>query len=142
MEEQEQCNQLESLNDSILVLLLLIAGVLLSFSATVDQRNTLAQTLCGEYANTTDPLPKRRFASILIAGTTGFFAWLAAHGMTSAQHGTCSDRRSAQANLIAAVLVFVAALIRLNDLNLIACDRLSQTSDRLVAPQNSAATGW
>ncbi len=135
MEKQKQCEQLETFNSSILVLLLLIAGILLSFSATVDQRNELARILCGGEENPSNILSKRRLASILIVGTTGFFAWAACRGMSSAQPSNCSERRSAQANLFAAVLVFVAALIRLNDLNLVIREQLNAASAEFVEPQ-------
>ncbi len=133
--QQEQCEQLETLNGSILILLLLIAGVLLSFSATVDQRDGLARALCRGVDDATDVLPKRRLASMLIVGTTGFFVWQACRGVKSAQEGSCADRRSARDDLLAAALVFAAGLIRLNNWNLVVRDRLIAASEELIEPQ-------
>lgn len=134
--QTEQKEELATLDWSILFLLLLIAGVLLSFSATVEQRNGLAQALCGQREETADVFSKRWTASILIVGTTGFFAWLACRSAKETQcRGDCADRRSAQANLLASILVFVAALIRLNDLELIGRDRQNTALEETLEPQ-------
>lgn len=117
MEEmQEKRDELATMNRTILFLILLILGVLISFSATLEQRNGLAEALCCHREDTTDVSAKRCAANALIVGTTGYFAWLACQSAKEAQkQGDCSARRSAQANLLASVLVFVAALIRLDD---------------------------
>lgn len=115
----KQEEELETVNWSILFLILLIIGVLLSFSATLEQRSGLLEALCCRREDTTDVSAKRWAASALIVGTTGFFAWLACRAAReTAGQGTCGEQRSAQANLLASVLVFAAALIRLNDLKL------------------------
>ena len=121
--EQEQEEELESLNWTALFLLLLIVAVLISFLATVEQRNGLIQALYCQQENATNVFSKRWTASALVVGATGFFAWLACRGANDARaQGDCTKQRSAHANLLAAVLVFVAALVRLNDLKAAACD--------------------
>lgn len=118
----EQREELATLNWSIVFLLLLIMGVLLSFSATVEQRDGLARLLrCGR-EDTTDVYPQRRLASVLVTGVTGFFAWVACRSAQKAQcRGDCLEQQSAQSNLLAAVLVFAAACIRLEDLERVGC---------------------
>lgn len=115
--QEQQAEGLETLNWSILFLLILIVGVLLSFAATVKQRDGLARSLCCGQEDDTDVTALRLPANLLIVGTTGFFAWLACRSAGQAEEeGDCARKRSARANLLAAVLVFVAALIRLDDL--------------------------
>lgn len=138
MEESqwEQKDNLAALNWSILFLLLLIAGVLLSFAATVEQRDSLARLLCCRQEDGTDVFPVRRLASILVAGGTGFFAWLACRSAKRVElQGSCRERSSAQANLLAAVLVFAAALIRLCDLEQTGRDRQNAALQEPLAPE-------
>lgn len=117
--QAKQEEALGTINWSILFLVLLIVGVLLSFSATLEQRRGLAESLRCHREDTTDVSAKRWAASALIVGTTGFFAWLACRSAMEAQRQeTCVEQRSAQANLLASVLVFAAALVRLGDLKL------------------------
>lgn len=131
----EQKDALMTLDWSVLFLLVLIAGVLLSFAATVEQRNGLAgQLFCGR-EDVTDVFPTRRLVSVLVVGATGFFAWTACRTAKSTQQqGTCAEKRSAQANLAASVLVFAAALIRLNDLEMIGRDRCSAALEQTLEP--------
>ena len=132
----EQREELATLNGSILVLLILIAGVLLSFSATVEQRDGLAKALCCCREDTTDVFSKRWVASFLIVATTGFFAWLACRSVKETQdREDCVEQRSAHANLLAAILVFVAALVRLNDLNCIGRDQQNAALEETLEPQ-------
>lgn len=138
MEESqlEQRDELATLDWSILFLLLLIVGVLLSFSATVEQRNGLARLLCCGQEDTTDVFSTRWLVGVLVVGATGFFAWVACRSMKKTLcQGDCTAQRSAQANLLAAVLVFAAALIRLNDLELIGRDRQSAALEETLAPE-------
>lgn len=120
MEElQAKQEELETVNWSILFLILLILGVLLSFSATLEQRSGLLEALCCRQEDAADVSAKRWAASALIVGTTGFFTWLACRSAKEAkEQGSCANQRSAQANLLASVLVFIAALVRLSDLKL------------------------
>ena len=118
----EQKEELATLDWSILFLLLLITGILLSFSATVEQRDALAQLLCYGREDTTDVYPQRRLASVLVTGATGFFAWVACRSAQRARcQGSCLERQSTHANLLAAFLVFGAACIRLEDLEHVRC---------------------
>lgn len=138
MEESqlEQKDALATLDWSVLFLLLLIAGVLLSFAATVEQRDGLAKLLCCGQEDTTDVFSARWLAGILVVGATGFFAWVACRSAKKTLHqGTCAEQRSAQANLLASVLVFVAALIRLNDLELISRDRQNAALEETLTPE-------
>lgn len=116
-DHREEREELETLNQSVLFLLVLIAAVLLSFAATVRQRDGLARALCCRQEDTTDVFALRWPAAILVAFSTGWFAWQAcrAVGALSGQE-SCAQRRSAHANLLAAILVFVAGLVRLDDL--------------------------
>lgn len=137
MEESqlEQRDELATLDWTILFLLLLIVGVLLSFSATVEQRGSLARLLCCGQENTADVFSTRWVASALVVGATGFFAWVACRSAKKTHcQGDCAEKRSAQANLLASVLVFVAALIRLNDLELIGRDRQSAALEETLEP--------
>ncbi len=138
MEESqpEQKEPLATLDWSILFLLLLIGGVLLSFAAAVEQRDGLARQVCCGLEDTTDVFPARWLAGILAAGATGFFAWVACSSMKKTlRGGDCAEQRSARANLLAAVLVFAAALIRLNDLALIGRDRQNAALEETLAPE-------
>lgn len=138
MEESqlEQKDELATLGWTVLFLLLLIVGVLLSFSATVEQRDGLARLVCCGQEDTTDVFSTRWLASILVVGATGFFAWAACRSMKKTQcQGSCTQQRSAQANLLASVLVFVAALIRLNDLELIGRDRQNAALEETLEPE-------
>ena len=137
MEESqlEQKDELATLGWTVLFLVLLIVGVLLSFSATVEQRDGLARLVCFGQENTTDVFSTRWLASILVTGATGFFAWAACRSMKKTLcQGDCGEKRSAQANLLASILVFVAALIRLNDLELIGRDRQSAALEETLEP--------
>ena len=113
----KQEEELETMNRSIMFLFLLIIGVLLSFSAALEQRGGLIEELCCRREEAVDVSAKRMAASALIVGATGFFAWLACRSAgEAAKQDSCAGRRSAQANLLASVLVFAAALIRWDDL--------------------------
>lgn len=79
--------------------------------------------------------PRGGWPGILVAGATGFFAWVACRSTKKTlRQGSCRAQRSAQANLLAAVLVFAAALIRLNDLELIGRDRQNAALEETPAP--------
>ena len=89
MEESqlEQKDVLATLDWSILFLLLLIVGVLLSFAATVEQRNGLARLVCCGQEDTTDVFSTRWLVGILVVGATGFFAWAACSSIKNAAPG-------------------------------------------------------
>lgn len=115
MEETQQ--ELAQANWSILFLVLLIFGILLSFKATVEERDGLVDTLCGGEKCAVNVFPLRWAASALVTGGTGFFAWLACRGLSSAlASGERVEIGSARTSLLAALMVFGAALLRLGDL--------------------------
>lgn len=115
MEETQQ--ELAQVNWSILFLVLLIFGILLSFAATVEERDGLLNVLCGGEENTVNVLPLRWASSALVTGGTGFFAWLACRAMGNALASGDRDAiGSARTNLLAALMVFGAAVLRLGDL--------------------------
>ena len=117
MEElQTEREELATLDQSVFFLVLLILGVLISFSATVEQRSALARALCRGEPENINVLPKRCAANALIVGTTGFFAWLACRAAHQVQEEDCAGQRSARTNLLASLLVFAAALLRWSDL--------------------------
>lgn len=138
MEESqlEQRDALATTDWSILFLLLLIVSILLSFAATVEQRDGLARLVfCGQ-EDPTDVFPTRWLVSVLVVGATGFFAWSACSSMRKTlRQGDRAERRSARANLLAAVLVFTAALIRMNDLELIGRDRQNAALEETLTPE-------
>ena len=115
MEERQQ--ELVQINWSILFLVLLIFGILLSFAATVKERDALAETLRDGEECSVNVLPLRWASSALVTGGTGFFAWLACRAVTDAlETGDEDTIASARTNLLAALMVFGAAVLRLGDL--------------------------
>lgn len=131
-EKRTLCGQLELINISVGFLLLVIVSVLLSFQALTIQRRGLCLTILGDTqgaAALPDVFPMRWKAGSIAVGTLGFFLCAAIHTLKQAQQGGDGEAlRSAQANLAAALLVFLAALIRLEDL---ACTR-GQTGDEIL----------
>ena len=116
MEQKENaqlCQQLKSLDHSIFFLILIIFSLCLSLYALHIQRR---QALCPELEGQ-DAFPFRLCGSALVTGSLGFFLCLAvANWRQTAQGQNCAARRSAGVNLWAALLVFLAALLRLGDL--------------------------
>ena len=118
--KEELCGQLHTLDTTLMFLFLIVLSVLLSFAATVRQREALCLTLQGEEAcarQVGDVHPMRLAASALIVGSVGYFFQLAQENCAEADPRDGSGARSAARNLIAAFLVLLAALIRLFDLN-------------------------
>ncbi len=114
--------QLETADQSLGFLVLILLSILLSFQAARIQREELARTLeWGAEAGgsgRTDVFPLRISASALVVGALGFFLCLALQALRSAGEDPV-ERRSASVNLWASVLVFLAALLRLDDLLLV-----------------------
>ena len=118
---QTLAGELETVEESLGFLVLLILSLLLSLSALLLQRRQLACTASGEReaaAAVPDPYPLRCRASALVVGALGYFFAQALEGWRSTQNGSPDERASALRNLWAALLVLSAALIRLCDLNL------------------------
>ena len=114
-DRQVLAGQLETVEESLGFLVLLLGSLLLSFSALQLQRRQLACAAAGEAeaaAAVPDPYPLRCGVSALVVGALGYFF------AQSAQTGSPDAQASALRNLWAALLVLAAALIRLCDLNL------------------------
>lgn len=116
MERDELCEQLSTIDQSLHFLILIIAGVLLSFKATTVQREALCDQIRGEEGDTSAVYPLRHTANSLIVGALGFFLCLAIRNWRERDTSDCVASRSAHSNLWAALLVFAAAVIRFDDL--------------------------
>ena len=125
MEENGQkdvlCGQLDTVNESLLFLLLIIFSVLLSLWSVLIQRGQLVDTICGdtEAAAAAPPVfPIKCASGAIVIGALGFFLSLAMTTLESAAQGDdCVAKRSAQSNVWASILVLAAALIRFCDLH-------------------------
>lgn len=107
MEREELRRELSDMDEAVLFLIVIIAGVLLSFRATLLQREGLRAAYCGQTADTTEIYPLRHTANALLVGALGFFLCL------SAKHDLRADKTaSPAANLTAAAMVLTAAVIR------------------------------
>lgn len=114
----EQTEELAQTNWVIIFLVLVIVSVLLSFAATVQQRDDLVNALCHRSEPATDVFPLRWTAGVLVTGATAFFAWLSCRNarQTQEQGDKCAVG-TARADLLAALMVFGAAVIRLINLD-------------------------
>lgn len=124
MEEAQKktlCEQLGIINTSIFFNLLVIFAVLSSFWTVLVQRGQVACTLAGntEAAEAAPPIyPVKRGAAVLFVGALGFFLCLALHLQRQADAGEdCVAKRSANTNVWASLLVLLAAVLRLDDLD-------------------------
>lgn len=121
MEEQRETleRQLDTVNQSVFFLILIIFSVLLSFWSVLIQRGQLADALEGRSVEGAPGVfPIQAGASALIVGSLGFFFCLALQTFQSAAgDGDPAARKSAGMNLWASLFVLAAALIRLYNLN-------------------------
>lgn len=115
MEQDALCEQLSTVDESIYFIVLIIAGVLLSFKATNIQRDALCDTILGEAPDVSGVYPLRHTANSLVVGALGFFLCLAIKTWRETDQSDCVASRSAHSNLWAALLVLAAALIRYDD---------------------------
>lgn len=116
MEEKELREQLCTVDGSLLFLGLLLLSVGLSYWGGSLQREGLCRTLRSDAeraANLPEVFPIRLWASALVVGCLGFFLCLAVKTDREAGYETA---QSARTNLWASVLVFLAALLRLDEL--------------------------
>lgn len=119
MTEQEELRQnLNILDTSLVFLLLLVLAVLLSLWGVLVQRKQTCLRAVGKEPN---DLPSvisiRRVAATITVGCLGFFFSLALDVLEeTAKSSDFSVKRSAQVNTIASLLVFLAAVLRLTDL--------------------------
>ena len=125
MEEDALRQQLGIVDQSLGFLLILIASVLLSFYTVVIQRRGLCLTILGDTeaaAGLPDVYPIKRRASAMVVGSLGFFLCLALNAWQQAEQGDdCVARRSATVNLWASLFVLLAGILRLMDLDFVAC---------------------
>ncbi len=130
--EEELCEQLNTTDQSIFFLVLLISATLLSLWSILIQRKQLACTIAGdpEAASAAPPVyPIRHGASALTVGGLGFFLCLAMRAAREAEAGTdCVAKRSANTNLWASLFVFAGAILRLSDLEFMASNPSSPES--------------
>lgn len=115
MEQEELCEQLSTVDRSLWFIVLIVAGVLLSFQATGVQRDALCRAIQGETPNTSAVYPLRHAANSLIIGALGFFLCLAIKTWRETDPADRVAARSAHSNLWAAVLVLAAAMLRYDD---------------------------
>ena len=115
MEETVLREQLRTVDESLLFLLLIVLSVLLSYWGVRIQREGLCRTLQGD-AEGAAALPRvfpiRLSASALVVGALGFFLCLA----LKTERETARGGTPACTNLWASLFVFLAALLRLDDL--------------------------
>lgn len=113
--------QLDTLDDTVFFLVVIIASVLLSFWATLRQRQAVCLTLQGEEEAAQQAgavIPIRFTASALVLGALGYFLHLAVRLWEDARCG--ADPASAKANLWASILVLAAGIVRWRDLRRVA----------------------
>ncbi|WP_186567060.1 hypothetical protein [Lawsonibacter celer] len=121
MEQQAtQREQLNTVNQSLVFLAFIIFSILLSFWAVLIQRRQLVGTMEGT-ARAVECLPEifpiRCAAGSIVLGALGFFLCLALRAWEAAAQGDDpAARHSAGVNLAASLFVFLAALLRLDDL--------------------------
>lgn len=118
MEEREELlEQLDTVDTTLEFLVVIILSVLLSFWATLRQREAIYLELRGEAVaaqKAGEVYPIRAAAGALVIGALGYFFWLAWRLWKDADSGL--SRSSARANLWASTLVLAAAIIRWRDL--------------------------
>lgn len=128
-EQDVLCDQLDTVNTTLIFLVIVIASILLSFWATVRQRQAVCLSLQGEdeaAGQVGDVYAIRALSSALILGSLGYFLCLALRLLADSSCGV--SRTSAQANLWASILVLCAAIVRWRDLN-----RVRAASERAAA---------
>ena len=120
MERRILHEQLETVNQSIFYLMLIILSVFLSFWSVLLQREQLKGVLAGnsQQAAVPDVFPIKFNASVLTVAALGFFFSLALQTCRDAAQGNDpAAQKSAGMNVWASLLVLTAALIRFCDLN-------------------------
>ena len=122
------------LGQSGFFIVMLLVGVVISYSVLERQRRQTCLALAGDDAGARRcgeaALEMRTVSSALVTGSLGFFLLLAERSCAEAAVGGDNAAcRSAGRNLWASMLVFAAALIRLYDLSSQRCDAREKTCE-------------
>lgn len=115
MEREELEEQLSTVDEVLFFLLFIVAGVFLSFRATVVQREGICAALRGETPALGAVYPLRHGANSMVVGALGFFLCLAMRAWRERDTEDEAACRSAHLNLLAAGLVLAAAMVRYED---------------------------
>lgn len=136
MEQRQELEQnLNILNVSLVFLLLIILAVLLSLWSALIQRDQLRLALAGKDFSGLPPESLRQIGSAITVGCLGFFLCLALKTQREAQaEGTAPAKRSAQVNVWASLLVLLAAILRLVDLQTIARETQTPLLEETTLP--------
>lgn len=133
---EELKRDLETLNISLVFLILIILAVLLSLWSALLQREQLTLAIRGgEPGRIPDPNPIRRQGSAITVGCLGFFLCLALSTLSKARTaGDPAAERSAQVNVWASLLVLLAAILRLVDLQTVEREPQSALLEETTLP--------
>ncbi len=115
-QRRELCCQLETADQSLGYLALLILSLCLSWRAVDLQREGLCGILEGGAAGPQNLFPLRLPASAIVVGALTWFFGLSLDTWEGTRQECGSARRSADLNLWASLFVLAAALLRLYDL--------------------------
>lgn len=137
MEEREELKKdLDMLNVSLVFLLLIIFSVLLSLWSALLQHRQLELAIAGRDPSQVPPVePIRCAGSAITVGCLGFFLCLALDTLRQARAGTDPAAvRSAQVNVWASLLVLLAAILRLVDLQTVERERQTLLLEETTLP--------
>ena len=114
-EEALDRKDLDTLNTSLMFLLLLVFAILLSLAGLLRQKRSLCTLLEGGNARVCpSPYPFQRAAGAISIGALGFFFTLALEGWNEAcREGTAEAERISRVNLWASLFALCAAILRL-----------------------------
>lgn len=121
-EKRTLCGELELVDADLGFLFLIVTAVLISYQATVRQRDALCLTIQGQTqraAQVGEVAAMRLGAGALVVGSLGFFFMQALDTCRRTDRKDPVAAKSAWLNLIASFLVLLAALIRLLDFNFV-----------------------
>lgn len=115
-QKAELCEQLRTIDTSLVFVALLLLATGLSWKATAIQRQGLCDILLGKGTDVPDVFPIRLVVSAIVIGALTFFFGLSLDTWRTAWDQDQTARCSANLNVWASLLVLAAALIRLYDL--------------------------
>lgn len=119
MEETQKaglCEQLRTIDTSLVFVALLLLATGLSWKATAIQRQGLCDILLGKGTDVPDVFSIRLVVSAIVIGALTFFFGLSLDTWRETRDQDQTARRSADMNVWASLFVLAAALIRLCDL--------------------------